>query len=186
MVSVAYAVDSRTVRSFEETALGGGCALQAATDAGSAGVAAVVGVALPATGGVLTSAVGLVCGWVAILMMMIGQWFQGIRYGLRLGMSFRLPLGIGAARNSAQGWVVWVIRVAGGAARWVGAVEVMSLHRGWFIAAITVGASSVIMRRPAVGAAAAAAQLLLYGVLPIKMCNSVHCEAVVKVVVILL
>lgn len=61
MVAIAYAVDSRTVRSFEETALGGGCALEAATDAGSAGVAAVIGVTWPATGGVLTTAIGLLC-----------------------------------------------------------------------------------------------------------------------------
>lgn len=95
------------MRSFEDAALRGGCALQAAADARAA-VAAVVGAALSA----VAAAIGLMqrrVVVVAVLMMMIGQRLVGIGHGLRLRVALRLPLGVGAACDAAQRRIVGVI-----------------------------------------------------------------------------
>lgn len=172
----AYAINSRTVRSFEHAALRGGCALQAAADARSA-VAAVVGAAVSA----LAAAIGLMqrrVVVVAVLMMMVGQRLVSIGHGLRLRVALRLPLGIGAACDAAQSRIVGVIWIAAGTIRGgFRAVECALLQRaGWLIwvsGAVPMG-PAVNAAAPGTDADAALANLLLHGVLPIEMGETVH------------
>lgn len=154
-----HAIYSRTVRSFQEAALRGGCPLETAAS------------------GLLV--VGLVGGRVAVVV--VSQRPSDIGHSLWQRVSVALPLGVSAAGDSSQilnpcsstASTSGIIGIGAGAAGGVHAVEATALRGG-------IGTAAVA-RVNLAGPALATAQLFFHGMLAVQVCYSMHCWAVLLI-----